>query len=321
MNDKDIAALLEALCERPLTDGPADPRLGAFRKAALQTLSEPNVQASQHVPADPDVLNHAIAALLSGREDPDLLRGLEDAMARSPAVRLDVQSALAFVSAIDASPQSAPGAIVEQMLAGHEASLSRLDRHGSRVGARLAGIAWPTRRWRVAAAAVMLLAAGAGSWSIYGRYVHPLTEQAPAPPAARSYVQPAEPGSGSIADTLLSPAAPARQECEHRQTEEKETENEKETSRTASNARPSPVVGCPPAADEPLAIHPFKGSAKTPAAAAGRSQHGRPADPVAAGADQSAKPAVASPYGPLEGGRAPPPAASTIAPGPPPGTR
>ena len=112
MEQNDIAALLESLCEHPLTDGRVEPspELAALCREAAKAFSRAGAAGSDGGDiADAGPLTAALAALLSSA-DAQAARRLADAMLRSAAARLDAQSALAFVAAIEQSPQSPPRA-------------------------------------------------------------------------------------------------------------------------------------------------------------------------------------------------------------------
>jgi hypothetical protein len=98
-------------------------------------LSQGGVARPEADDMDADRLTAALTAVLSCVDAEIARRSVEDAMLRSAAVRLDVQSAFAFVDAIEQSPQSAPAHLVDEMLAANDAGAARLDRRGE-VGER-----------------------------------------------------------------------------------------------------------------------------------------------------------------------------------------
>jgi hypothetical protein len=173
---KDIAALLEALCERPLADGQAEPsaELAALYREAAQALSRARSGTGDDS-SDADRLTAALAALLSGT-DAGAARGM--LAGAVPADRLDAQSALAFVDAIEQSPQSAPSHLVDELLAppSHAGSTG--------IAPRAVGF-WSARRWQAAAACALLLTAGVTSWSVYGPLTNPAAEDGSAQPRAK----------------------------------------------------------------------------------------------------------------------------------------
>src|SRR5262245_52938400 len=95
---EDIAALLDALCERPLADGAREPspELAALYREAAKVLSQAGAAGSETAEAgDPDRLRAALAALLSDADVEGARRTVVDAMLGSAAARLDAESALA----------------------------------------------------------------------------------------------------------------------------------------------------------------------------------------------------------------------------------
>lgn len=203
MEKNEIAALLEALCERPLEDGQVEPsaELQALRREASNLLSQ-----SGDTPAGPGVgtaaaadrLTAALATLLSGSNADAARQTLADAAARSASVRLDAEAALAFIDAIEQSAQTAPAHLVEELLLADKHVPARTESVRPGFWPRVAGGLRLAQPWRiVGACAVVLIAAGA-SWSFYWQQsgvVSPL----PAPMARTTIEQPA------VAD---APAAP-----------------------------------------------------------------------------------------------------------------
>jgi hypothetical protein len=119
--------------------------------------------------ADADRLTAALAALLSDSDVEAARRSVAEAMLRSAAVRLDAESALAFVDAVAQSPQTAPAHLVEDILVADRAVRpGSMLREGAGISAlRLPGGSWSARPWRLAAACSVLLVAGVVSWSVY----------------------------------------------------------------------------------------------------------------------------------------------------------
>jgi hypothetical protein len=207
VEQKDIVALLEALCERPLADGQAEPsaELQAFCRAAAQALSQ-----TGEIPAgfdsdsfaDADRLTAALATVLSGAEVESARRMVEEAVLQSAPARLDAQAAVAFLDAIEQSPQAAPAHLVEEILAADRAAVtgaSRRDRAGTGLWAR---------RWRMAAAGTVLLVAGAASWSVYWQPTNPSNSDAVLPVAKTTHEPPA------VAAAPPAPAVATTQPCE-----------------------------------------------------------------------------------------------------------
>src|SRR5208282_4815500 len=114
--------------------------------------------------------------------------------------------AIAFVDAIEQSPVSAPAHLIDEILAADDAGAAgSAAPHPSagttNIWSLIAGGSWSTRRWRVAAASMVLLLAGAASWSLYWQGVpapptaneRPVVADAPAPPKpALATTQPCE---------------------------------------------------------------------------------------------------------------------------------
>jgi len=189
---KDIAALLESLCEHPLADGrtEASPELEAFRWEAARALSQaggPRSEADDMAGADR--LTAALATLLSGTDTQAVRRTVEEAALRSAAVRLDAQSAFAFVDAVENPPQSAPMHLIDALLAADEAgavrpAVSRQRAETANIWSLIAGGSWPARRWRLAAACTVMLLAG--MTSVYRLQTNPALEGSPVSPVVNT---------------------------------------------------------------------------------------------------------------------------------------
>src|SRR3954452_24572960 len=153
----DIAALLESLCEHPLVEVEASPELEAFRREAGKALWQAGAARPEGGDIrDADTLRAALATLLSGTGGEAARRTVADALLRSAPARLDAQSALAFVGAIEHSPQSAPVRLVNEILARDAAGAAppaapRAREGIANVWSLIAGRSWAARRWRVAA--------------------------------------------------------------------------------------------------------------------------------------------------------------------------
>ena len=172
MDRNEIAALLEALCERPLADdGRADSaELRALCREALKALSQANdafAGTGVATPVDTDRLTAALAALASGADDDAARQTVAAAALRSPAARLDAQSALAFLDAVERAPQAAPAELIDEILAADGVARRAPRTPGAALWSRITGASWSARRWRMAAACTVLLAAGAATWSAY----------------------------------------------------------------------------------------------------------------------------------------------------------
>jgi hypothetical protein len=115
---------------------------------------------------DPGRITAALASILSGTATAAQYQAFQEAAMRSSAVRLDAQSALAFVDGIEQAPTAAPAHLVEQVLASAE---------GVPSGAIVAEASRRPQRWRVAprgrmaAACALLLMAGGLTWSLLWR--------------------------------------------------------------------------------------------------------------------------------------------------------
>ncbi len=220
MDKARITALLEALCERPLTDGQAEPAdLRAFCREAAEALSQSAADDGERPSSfGVDRLTAALAVVLSGGDSEDARRTVEDAVLRSSSARLDAQSSIAFLDTIEQSPQAAPAALVEEMLAADRTAAARdptrSAAQGSRLWARLAGTSWSARQWRLAAACVVLVAVGAASWTAFLQQANPLGGPEPlanaahAPPALTDEPMPAPASSSPPTLARMQPCAP-----------------------------------------------------------------------------------------------------------------
>jgi hypothetical protein len=194
VEDQDITALLDALCERPLADAQTEPPaelLALCRKAATVLLQACGREADDI--ADTDRVTAALAEMLSGDNTEKARHIIEVAAAKSAAVRLDVQSALAFVDAVEQSPQSAPMHLVDEMLAAdHTGSTRSTAPFASSRNTpiwSLPGSSWSVRRWRIAAACAILFVTGVASWSVWQR-PDPAAEGSLALPAVKTTSEP-----------------------------------------------------------------------------------------------------------------------------------
>ena len=124
---------------------------------------------------DPGRAAADLASILSGTATPAQCRAFQEAAMRSSAVRLEAQSALAFLNRIDAAPLAAPAHLVAQTLASAGGAPPR-----SRPGIWSRLMRRPGRQV-VAACAVMLMAGGV-SWSLLWRGGL-TTDGVPVPPA------------------------------------------------------------------------------------------------------------------------------------------
>jgi hypothetical protein len=221
LEKSEIIALIDALCERPLEDGQAEPsaELQAFCREAAKALSQagdPSADVGPDSIAGIDRHTAALATLLSGSDVEAARRTVAEATLRSAAARLDAESALAFVDALEQSPQTAPADLVEGVLAGDRATGTVLPaREGAGISAlwlRIVGGFRPVRPWRMAAACAVLLVASVASWSAFWLQTDP-TVGGSAEPTAKTTSQPR-----SVADAPAppKPAIAATQPCEPR---------------------------------------------------------------------------------------------------------
>ena len=185
MDTKHVAALLDALCERPLGDGrdmPSD-ELQALCRAALARAANETGDASggagSDASGDAERLTAALAALWSSTDQETARRTVEAALMGSPAARLDAEAARAFLDAIEQSVQKAPTHLVDEVTAGAgRVATPGMTHHRPLVRT------WSVRRWGLAAACAVLLVAGVSSWSVYGPRMEQPADLAPAQPAA-----------------------------------------------------------------------------------------------------------------------------------------
>jgi hypothetical protein len=249
VDKNEIAALLDAICERPQDDSGAgiSAELQALCIQAAKLLSERNqAGCGPDSAADSEQLTAALAIVLSGSDAEAARRTVQEAASRSSAMRLDVESALAFVDAIERSPQTAPAYLVEEVFATGRAGAAprrapERDSGLARARSRFTGISWSSARWRTAAACVMLLIAGAGSWSAYWQWSNWDSGIGAAPPSLEtSAEQPA------LADAPRSArAAPVSNEsCDPGKITDQAANGENAPSAAATKAEPSPGNDC-----------------------------------------------------------------------------
>jgi hypothetical protein len=262
LEKSEIITLIEALCERPLEDGQADPaaELQAFCREAAEALSQAGNASTRHGPdtlADADRYTAALAALLSGSDAEPARRTVAEAMLRSAAARLDAGSAAAFIDAIEQSPQTAPSDLVEEMLEADRAAATGLAPR-QRVGISalwrwIPGGAWSARTWRMAAACTVLMVAGVASWSVYRLETDATVRGSAAPMAEKATVRrsladaPAPPRP-AIAST--EPCGPGNQAGEAVNTETGAPAG------AAPKANASAATNCSPTPDHQFADRP-----------------------------------------------------------------
>lgn len=121
MEKREIVALLEALCDRPLAAGGAnDPaQLQALCRGAADVLArtQPDRSPTETV-AETDRLTALLATVLSGRASEANRVLLAETLAGSPTRRLEASSAPAYLGAIEASAQPAPAELIDELLRG-----------------------------------------------------------------------------------------------------------------------------------------------------------------------------------------------------------
>jgi hypothetical protein len=107
----DITNLIETLCE-VTPDGTAEASTGlqALRREAARALFD--ISAADE---NDDRLTAILAALLSGSDTEAARQALVNRATGSSAVRLEAESALAFVEAVEKSTQVAPAHLVEEL--------------------------------------------------------------------------------------------------------------------------------------------------------------------------------------------------------------
>jgi hypothetical protein len=182
LDKNEIAALLEALCDRPFGGedrpfaGDADGRSLGMQDMARRTAPELSRADGQRSGAaaqgaeDPRRDTAELASILSGTATDAQCHAFQVAAMTSSAVRLDAQSALAFVDGIEQAPLAAPAHLVEQVVGSGGGAPPA---SGAPEGRRRSGIWSPaSERWlvaprgRMAAALALLLMGGGLSWSL-----------------------------------------------------------------------------------------------------------------------------------------------------------
>jgi hypothetical protein len=260
LEKSEIIALIEALCERPLEDGQADPpaELQVFCREAAKALSQAGNASSGGGPdtsADADRYTAALAALLSGSDAEPARRTVAEATLRSAAARLDAGSAAAFVDAIEQSPQTAPSHLVEEMLEADRAAATGLARRqGVGISALWRWIpgAWSARTWRMAAACTVLMVAGVASWSVYRLETDASVRGSAAPMAEKATVR------RSLADAPAPPrpAIASTEPCGPGNQAGEAVNTETGAPAGASKANASAATNCSPTPDHQFADRP-----------------------------------------------------------------
>jgi hypothetical protein len=261
LEKSEIIALIEALCERPLEDGQADPpaELQAFCREAAKALSQAGNVSTRRGPdtlADADRYTAALAALLSGSDAEPARRTVAEATLRSAAARLDAGSALAFVDAIEQSPQTAPSHLVEEMLEADRAAATGLaPRRGVGISALwrwIPGGAWSARTRRMAAACTVLMVAGVASWSVYRLETDSSVRGSAVPMAEKATVR------RSLADAPAPPrpAMASTEPCGPGNQASEAVNTETGAPAGASKANASAATNCSPTPDHQFADRP-----------------------------------------------------------------
>ena len=201
MEKREIVALLEALCDRPLGAGGAnDPaQLQALCRGAADVLArtQPDRSHTETV-AETDRLTALLATVLSGRAS-EADRGLlAEMLAGSPTHQLEASSAPAYLDAIEAAAQRAPAELIDELLIGDAPNKPNFSTIRPGPLSAMANGRWAPN-WRAVSALVALLFVVGGAWSLYSQ--RGLTNQPL--PAAKSTTPPASVATGA------APAAPA----------------------------------------------------------------------------------------------------------------
>jgi hypothetical protein len=222
LDKKELAALLESLCERPFAgDQEGRPAIQAIARRAAWALSHADEQQSGSMAGQtesshaesrqaesrqaeqPGRDTAALASILSGTATDAQCQAFQGAAMRSEAVRLEAQSALAFVDGIEQAPLRAPARLVEHVLASAGSTPSRA-RPG--IWSRLSGNLLGKRPGQIAAACAVMLMAGGLSWSLVWRPADSTSNGAAVPVATNPKEAP--PIGGINAKPDPAPAAP-----------------------------------------------------------------------------------------------------------------
>jgi hypothetical protein len=219
LEKNEIAALLESLCDRPFADDPdgASPTMADMAgRTAPGRSGAPGRERAGANAEDPRGATVALASILSGTATAAEGHGFQEAAIASSAVRLEAQSALAFIDGIEQAPSGAPAHLVDAALAsaggGRRRPLDASQRRPS-IWSRISGIRIGARRGGVAAAGAMLIMAGGVSWSLISRHgaapqdrvaVPAATNPVDAPPVIPEAVKP-EPGLEPVPDPIPAP--------------------------------------------------------------------------------------------------------------------
>jgi hypothetical protein len=172
LDKKEIAELLESLCERPFAgQGPIAGREGpppadaAAASRIAHALSNPDVE--QPEAQSSSAPSAALAAILSGTATEAQCGAFRAAAMTSAAARLEAQSALAFVDSIEQAPLAAPAHLVEQAVAFTGTTRARPGIWSS-LWSGPSGNLFGRPGGRVVAACAVMLMAGGLAWSVLG---------------------------------------------------------------------------------------------------------------------------------------------------------
>lgn len=200
METREIIALLESLCEQPFAGEGADPsdRLQALRREALGLLSRAGQGETRETVVETERLTALLATLISGEGDAPAREKFAEAMARSATLRLDAESALAYVDAIERSGDAAPAHLLDELVAGEEQSGAGPWRSPPPVRTT-----WLVRRWRPASAFAVVLVAVGATLSLY----QPSNDGGSAPPSPQALKILRAPAPVADAPMVSHPAA------------------------------------------------------------------------------------------------------------------
>lgn len=196
MDKNEIAALLDTLCERPFAGGRdgEPPAVPAFPGHAARTLAGAEGSAG----APEAEATAALASILSGTASEAQCQRFQEAALASGAVRLEAQSALAFVDGLEQAPLKAPARLVEEALAPSGGAPARAQ---PGIWSRLARSRVGGRRGQLAAACAVMLMAGGLSWSLLWRPADFAADPVPVPMGT-------SPGAGSPINAIEAKPVP-----------------------------------------------------------------------------------------------------------------
>ena len=261
LDRNDITGLIEALCDAPLDgEGALSAELLALRYEAARALGREVLADTGDDALDAEALTAALATVLSGSANEAARKTLAELVARSAASRLDAESALALVEAIERSAETAPAHLIAQLIGPETAAAPARRAATESFWSRIADSFRLPRAYRIATACAVALFASAATWSLYWSE-HARVPLAPLAKteSAASAVERAVP---AVADAPPLPAPPApalaaRQRCEPQESARKSSWT-RSTSVVADKAKDSATAdaGCEaaPANDADAAI-------------------------------------------------------------------